>query len=135
MTKVKHTWTDKEEATCCYTYLKHSLQDNYPKDYSTILNKLSNQFPDISRNSIKMKLQNIKFLCMQKNIPDSIQIQPLCNASNKNWEFFNLIIMLPEIQELITARQNDLNTNKTVSQPASLDNIRKAVQSFKNKTF
>lgn len=135
MTNERHHWTEKEEAICCYEYLKYSLQDIYIKDYQTIVDKLSSMLPEISKNSLKMKLQNIKHLCLENNIPDFIKISPLYNASNTNRDFLRAILILPEIEELINARKKDLENMSQPTQVLGLDDIRKEMQSFKNKSF
>lgn len=130
-TTTKHIWTDKDDYTCTYEYLKYSLKDNNMKEYTELLNSLSRKLPDISRNSIKCKLQNIKWLCETSNIPDFIRISSWTNASSNNYYFFHLILQLPEIQELISARKSEIEEQK--KNAPSLDDIRKLASSYRNK--
>lgn len=131
--KAKHSWTDKEEFKCTYEYLKYSLRDCSMKEYTELLNNLSRQLPDISKNSIRCKLQNIKWLCELLDIPDFVRINPLGHISTTNDYFFRLIIQLPEIAELISARRRDIEDQK--KNAPSLDDIRKIVGSYQNKKF
>lgn len=135
MYQEKHIWSDKDETICCYEYLKYSLKNNYSKEYTIILDKLSNLLPDIPKNSIKMKLQNIKFLCESRGIPDFVELKSLCNASTKNHNVFSYLIQLPEIEKLIKERKNELAKYKIKATPTSLDDIRKIATSFKNTNF
>ena len=134
--KARHTWTEKEDVLCCLEYLKYSLQNIYIKEYSPLLDKLSQQLQEISRNSIKMKLQNIKYLCEQNKIPDFIDIKSLSNYSQQNEYLFLLVTQLPEIEKLILARKHDIKQKPHgKSNSSDINDIRKLVSSYRNKRF
>ena len=113
MNKQKHTWTDNDEIVCCSEYLKYSLRSIELKDYNIILEKLYKLLPEIKKSSLKMKLQNIKYLCILNNIPDFTRLKPLSNASIKNQNVFKLLIDSPDIKKLILLRKEDLTKYET----------------------
>lgn len=80
----KHNWNYSENEYCVEEVFKNFVI-NTEYDYETIITKLFIHFNGtIKRSSIKMKLQNIKWLLIQYNIPNTLMIKPLQNVSNDN---------------------------------------------------
>lgn len=89
---MNHNWTYSENEYCVEEVFKNFVIDK-EYDYETIITKLFIHFDGaIKKSSIKMKLQNIKWLLIQYNIPNTLMIKPLQNASEDNvFAFFTMI--------------------------------------------
>lgn len=81
---MQHNWTYSENKHCVEEVLKNFVI-NRECDYETIISKLFIHFDGtIKRSSIKMKLQNIKWLLIKYNVPNTLMIAPLQNVSQDN---------------------------------------------------
>ena len=80
---MKHKWTFEEDYTCCMYYLKYIFSTPDDQSVQYLSYNISLKLPNISRESIKMKLQNIKALCVKYNFNDGLQISPLENYTNQ----------------------------------------------------
>ena len=84
MKEPKHYWTYEENELCVEEIFKNFVIDG-KYDYETVITKLYNHFNGrIKKSSIKMKLQNIKYLLNQYNIPNTLTIAALQNVSKVN---------------------------------------------------
>ena len=84
----KHNWTVEEEVICCAFY-KYFFVMNNSKDVDTIVDILYQMLnKNIGKNSIKMKLQNIKTLMNDNSYVDSFPLKSLQNYSKLNEDVF-----------------------------------------------
>lgn len=90
MTK-PHSWTYEENEHCVEEVFKNFVV-NKEFDYETIITKLYIHFDgEIKKSSIKMKLQNIKYLLNTYSVPNTLMIAALENASEDNIHAFLVI--------------------------------------------
>lgn len=80
---MKHTWTFEEDYTCCMQYLRYIFDSSTNKNVVSLIYNLSLKLPSLERGSIRMKLQNIKQICMEHNFNDEMDISPLENYSRQ----------------------------------------------------
>ena len=132
-----HKWSVEENLICCKEYLKYSLKDDKLKPVTPLLNKLVGLLPDIKSYSILCKIQNIKQLCLEYDIPDFVDIMPLSNYSEVNKAAFYRLILESEIQDLIECRKEDLRKRKEEDKKnqKTIEEIKKFASSFRNKKF
>lgn len=89
MATKKHSWTYEENEYCVEEVFKNFvIGDEY--DFETLITKLYIHFDgEIKKSSIKMKLQNIKYLLIMYNVPNTLTVAALENASEDNeYAFF-----------------------------------------------
>ena len=80
---MKHTWTFEEDYTCCMQYLRYIFDNSQNKNVASLIYNLSLKLPSLERGSIRMKLQNIKQICMEHSFNDEMDISPLENYSRQ----------------------------------------------------
>ena len=85
---IKHNWTIEEDYTCCLYYLRYIFDKTNEQNVNYLIYTLSLKLPKISRGSIRMKLQNIKQICMEYNFDDGMEITPLEKYSTQCKEAF-----------------------------------------------
>lgn len=92
MATEKHNWTYEENEYCVEEVFKHFVI-NKEYDFETVITKLYIHFEgEIKKSSIKMKLQNIKYMLNTYNIPNTLLITPLQNVSEDNkYSFFVMV--------------------------------------------
>ena len=80
----KHHWTYEENEYCVeQAFENFLLKREY--DYDSVINNLYIHFDgEIKRGSLKMKLQNIKYLFNKYNVPNTLFISELDNVSADN---------------------------------------------------
>lgn len=85
----KHNWTYSENEYCVEEVFK-TFVINKEYDFEFIITKLYIHFDgEIKKSSIKMKLQNIKYLLNLNNVPNTLMLAPLENISEDNvYAFF-----------------------------------------------
>ena len=86
--ETRHRWTYKENALCCRVCLDEYVIYKSHEDINETTNKLSKELPDIKISSIKMKIQNIKFLFEEYGIENTLNTQYLSSCSAMNREAF-----------------------------------------------
>lgn len=88
--RIGHVWTYDEDYLCCKLYLEFALDKTPSKNIAELKYKVERALPQIKEGSIRMKLQNIKYLC--DNEPearrlfrngDGVEIGPLWQASEQ----------------------------------------------------
>ena len=80
----KHRWTFDEDKTCCRIFIETYITNHTYCPFDSLATKILTIYPDMKFSSIKMKLQNIKRICLDYGIKDSSTISPLENYSNQN---------------------------------------------------
>lgn len=85
----KHIWNYAENEYCIEEVFKNFVI-NSEYEVATVITTIYIHFDGkISKSSIKMKLQNIKYLLTLCNIPNTLALAPLENASEDNkYAFF-----------------------------------------------
>ncbi len=80
----KHCWTVEEDRLCCRRYLEYYVVSKYSMDVSQFITALLKELPNVKPNSLKMKVQNIKQILIEKGIKDTLTLSPLANYSQQN---------------------------------------------------
>jgi hypothetical protein len=78
----KETWSEYENKLCCKICVEHYVVNKYPFQLEKLLTKLSEI--NKKKDSIRMKIQNIKFILDDMGIENTLEIAPLKNASMQN---------------------------------------------------
>lgn len=81
----KHRWTFEEDKTCCRIFIEAYISNHTSCSLDFLATKILSIYPNMKFSSIKMKLQNIKRICLDYGIKDSSSISPLDNYSNQNF--------------------------------------------------
>lgn len=85
--KTYHDWTFEENYICCYEYITNFIIGK-TSEY-IVLQKLKDKLKDITESSLRMKMQNIKQIVIEKNLLDNSCMRPLPNFSKENLLAFN----------------------------------------------
>ena len=80
----KHRWTYDEDKTCCRIFIETYITNHTSCSLDSLATKILSIYPNMKFSSIKMKLQNIKRICLDYGIKDSSTISPLDNYSEQN---------------------------------------------------
>lgn len=91
----KYNWSYSDDLTCCMLYLEFATSKAYNKSVDELIDRVENKLPQIKRGSIRMKLQNIKYLSdhlpeAKKHFPsgDRVPLSPLPAYSEQNKNAF-----------------------------------------------
>ena len=76
-----HRWTMEEDEICCKRFLECYVIKRNRLDIVQFLQTLSKEVPDISEGSLRMKIQNIKYLAVQSGFKDTANITWLSQYS------------------------------------------------------
>lgn len=82
----KHIWRQQEDYFCARRIIDEYVIKNNEKDTSTFITELkqSEILNSLSTGSIKMKIQNIKYILSILNVSNRITLKPLENASEQS---------------------------------------------------
>lgn len=80
----KHRWTYDEDRTCCRIFIETYIINRTYCPFDTLATKILTIYPNMKFSSVKMKLQNIKRICLDYGVKDSSTISPLNNYSAQN---------------------------------------------------
>lgn len=80
----KHRWSYEEDKTCCRIFIETYIMKHTNCSIDEVIKKILNVHPSMQIGSIRMKLQNIKQICLEYGIEDSSSISPLYKYSNQN---------------------------------------------------
>ena len=83
MNNKKHIWTN-DEIEIVYKTIIQEYVLNEQKDINTILDILYEELREISSGSIKNRVQNLKSLLMEWEVPNSLNISPLAHVASKD---------------------------------------------------
>lgn len=84
----KHRWTMEEDVLCCRRFFEQYVIQQSSMDLLQFAEQLHQALPSISVGSLKMKTQNIKQLCMEHGIRNSLDAKPLVQYSQQNHRAF-----------------------------------------------
>ena len=87
-TTPKHCWTIEEDALCCRRFFEQYVIQQSSMDLQQFAEQLHMELPSISVGSLKMKTQNIKQLCIEHGIKNSLTAKPLAQYSRQNYHAF-----------------------------------------------
>ena len=72
-----HRWSYEDDLACARAYFAFVMDTNRYKRIGEVIHNLSLRLPDISPGSIKMKLQNLKAVSIDRGFDDGLSIKPL----------------------------------------------------------
>lgn len=72
-----HRWTMAEDLICCKRFLETYVIQQKDTDTVQFLQMLVKEVPEVSEGSLRMKIQNIKFLATEEGIEDTSTITSL----------------------------------------------------------
>lgn len=76
-----HRWTLEEDAICCRRFLECYVLQKSNMDTVRFLQMLSKEVPDVSEGSLRMKIQNVKYLAEQAGLKNTSTIKWLSQYS------------------------------------------------------
>ncbi len=88
----KHRWTFEEDQLCCKRYLEYYVINKSGMDVSRFIMVLQKEHPSIKPSSLKMKVQNIKQILIEKGIKDTLDSSPLANYSQQNIRAMDVVL-------------------------------------------
>lgn len=83
-----HKWSFQEDYICCSEFLQIYAIKKSQQEIESFLSYLNPLVPAISRNSLRMKIQNIKHLATEKGISNTASTKPLWSYSSQNEHAF-----------------------------------------------
>lgn len=87
-TSTVHRWTMQEDEICCRRFLEYYVVKRSNLDTVSFLQMLAKEVPDVPEGSLRMKIQNIKYLTEQEGISDTSNFKRLNSYSKQNKEAF-----------------------------------------------
>jgi len=92
LNKTKHKWLYEEDKLCCKVIVEEYVLKKSHKDLESVLDYLSDELPDIGRNSLRMKIQNIKQLLIENGIENTLRTKTLYSYSSQNKRAFDEVV-------------------------------------------
>ena len=88
----KHRWSFEEDRYCCEKYIEFYVIQKSDTSASDFVRILASALGDIKPTSLRMKVQNIKQIMIEKHIPNSLQISPSANYSKQNLSALEIVL-------------------------------------------
>ena len=79
----RHKWTFEEDLACCKDFLDKYVVQKSGAAVSSLVEKISEEMPEVNQESIRMKVQSIKGLCSEYQLAASAQIKKLSKYSTQ----------------------------------------------------
>ena len=76
-----HRWTMEEDFICCKRFLEFYVIQKSEMDIVSFLKMLAKEVPDVTEGSLRMKIQNIKYLSTREGFVDSLPLSWLSQYS------------------------------------------------------
>lgn len=76
-----HRWTEYEDEICCKMFLGYYVINRSTMEIPQFLQMLQQYVPDVPEGSLRMKIQNIKYLVMLEGLEDTAGIKGLSQYS------------------------------------------------------
>lgn len=92
-----HRWTMDEDEICCKRFLECYVVEQSKLDTISFLQRLSKEVPAISEGSLRMKIQNIKYLTTLAGLQDTSTIKGLSQYSSQCERAFKKVLLELEI--------------------------------------
>ena len=77
----RHIWTMEEDEICCRRFLEYYVVKRSNLDTVSFLQMLAKEVPEVPEGSLRMKIQNIKYLTEQGGISDTSNFKCLSQHS------------------------------------------------------
>ncbi len=90
----RQSWTYNENEICCMRYVERYVIGNSTMRLSEFVRTLKNELPRLSENSLKWKVQNIKYLSMKAGFNDSLKSAVAENCSQDNVRAFHAVLSM-----------------------------------------
>lgn len=87
-----HHWTMEEDIICCKRFFEYYVIKQSDIDTVQFLQMIKKEIPNISEGSLRMKIQNIKYLAMQEGLKDTSTIKCLSQYSTQCKKAFKQIM-------------------------------------------
>lgn len=87
----KHRWTMEEDTLCCRRFFEQYVMQRSSMDLQQFAEQLHIALPSVSVGSLRMKTQNIKQLCIEHGIRNSLDAKPLAQYSQQNRRAFLVV--------------------------------------------
>lgn len=87
-----HRWTVEEDTICCKKFLDYYVIRQSDMDIAQFLQMLAKEVPDVPDGSLRMKMQNIKFLAKREGLRDTSSFTGLSQYSIQCEKAFYQII-------------------------------------------
>ncbi len=87
-----HRWTLEEDLICCEQFLTHYVIEKRDTDTVQFLQQLAKEVPEVSEGSLRMKIQNVKYLAAREGLEDSSSITSLGPGSMQCERAFKLVM-------------------------------------------
>ena len=78
-----HRWTMEEDAICCKRFLEYYVIKQSSMDTTDFLKMLAKEVPEVSEGSLRMKIQNVKYLTVQAGLKNTSNIRWLSQYSSQ----------------------------------------------------
>ena len=85
-----HKWNIDEDIICCKKFIEYYIVEKSDITTSEFIKIISNKIPNIKESSIKMKIENIKYISEKSGYKDSSHLKGLANYSKQNEIAFNI---------------------------------------------
>lgn len=76
-----HRWTLEEDEICCRRFIEYYVVKKSAMHITQFFQMLSKEVPEVSEGSLRMKIQNVKYLSMRGKLEDTASIKPLSQYS------------------------------------------------------
>lgn len=83
-----HHWTESEDKICCKKFIEYYIIRKSNISINDFIQILSKEVPDIPQGSLRMKIQNIKYLAIQEGIEETSPVKYLSQYSMQCKEAF-----------------------------------------------
>ncbi len=76
-----HRWTMEEDMVCCKRFLEYYVVNKSDIDTVQFLKMLAREVPNVSEGSLRMKIQNVKYLSVRAGLKDTSTLKWLSQYS------------------------------------------------------
>lgn len=87
-----HRWTVEEDEICCKMFLEYYVIRQGRIDIARFLQILSEEVPEVSKGSLRMKMQNIKYLSVKAGLNDTFPLKWLSQCSSQCEKAFERVL-------------------------------------------
>jgi len=88
-----HRWTFEEDRICCEKFLEYYVVKKSDMDTAQFIELLSKEVPDVTSGSLRMKVQNIKYLVNRAGFEDTSTLTWLSQCSMQCEKAFNQAVL------------------------------------------
>lgn len=88
----RYSWTYQDNEVCCRKFIEYYIIHQSDLRLSDFVRLLKLDLPDISENSLKWKVQNIKYLSAEAGMKDSLKCGTAAHCSPDNIKAFYTLL-------------------------------------------